>query len=367
MKAVMAGGGTGGHIYPAIAIADKIMRRQPDSEIIFIGARRGMEKDIVPAQGYELRLVDMMGFDRKKLHRNAAAFLGLLRACRDVRGILREFGPDVVIGTGGYVSGPVIREAFKAGIRAYIHEQNAVPGVANKMAERYTEKVFVAFEEGKSGFKNESKLVVTGNPVRREFTVRGVVDYRKRLGIKPHEFALLVFGGSQGARALNDALIAASQALYAESDLRLFFVSGGRYYNDAVDALAARGVLDEDRFRVMEYTDEMHVYMAAADLVISRAGALTVSEITACGRASVLIPSPNVVGNHQFFNAKAVADRGGALLIEEKELNSARLLDTVLRLKNNKRLLNEMSAVSEKLGRLDAADIIYDIIAKKNT
>jgi UDP-N-acetylglucosamine--N-acetylmuramyl-(pentapeptide) pyrophosphoryl-undecaprenol N-acetylglucosamine transferase len=363
----MAGGGTGGHIYPAVAIADKIMRRQPDSEIIFIGARRGMEKDIIPSRGYELRLLDITGFDRKKLYRNAGAVIGLLRACREIRGILREFKPDAVIGTGGYVSGPVIREAGKAGIRTYIHEQNAVPGVANRMAERYTEKVFVAFEEAKSGFKDMSKTVVTGNPVRREFTACGIARYRERLGIKPHEFALLVFGGSLGARALNDALISASSALYAESDLRLFFVSGSRYYDDVVDALVSRGVLDGDRFRVMEYTDEMHVYMAAADLVISRAGALTVSEITACGRASVLIPSPNVAGNHQFFNAKAVADRGGALLIEEKDLNSARLLDTVLRLKNNKRLLNEMSAASEKFGRLDAADVIYDIIAKKIT
>jgi UDP-N-acetylglucosamine--N-acetylmuramyl-(pentapeptide) pyrophosphoryl-undecaprenol N-acetylglucosamine transferase len=255
----------------------------------------------------------------------------------------------------------VVREAGRAGIPAYIHEQNAVPGMAIRLAERYVKKVFVAFEESGRRFGDEGKVLVTGNPVRGGFAAGGV-DHRGRLGVKPHEFALLAFGGSLGARALNEAVIAVSRELYAENDLRLFLISGGRYYDDAVGALAARGVPEGDRFRVIKYTDEMHAYMAAADLVVSRAGALTVSEITACGRASILVPSPNVVGNHQFFNAKAVADRGGALLIEEKDLSPARLLDAVLRLKNDKSSLNEMSAASERLGRLDAADAIYDAV-----
>jgi UDP-N-acetylglucosamine--N-acetylmuramyl-(pentapeptide) pyrophosphoryl-undecaprenol N-acetylglucosamine transferase len=363
MRVVIAGGGTGGHIYPAVAIADKIMRRRPDSEILFIGARRGMEKDIVPARGYELRLIDARGFDRRRLHRNIGVALALFRASRAVRKILRSFAPDAVIGTGGYVSGPVLREAGRAGIPAYIHEQNAFPGMANRMAERYAEKVFVAFAEGARYFKNKEMIVVTGNPVRRGFAVRGLVDYREKLGIEPHEFALLVFGGSLGARAVNGTLFAILRELWAENDLRLFFISGERHYGEARAAFAARGLSGEGRFRLLAYTDEMHAYMAAADLVISRSGALTVSEITACGRASILIPSPNVTGNHQFFNAKSVADRGGALLIEEKELSPARLLDAVLRLKNNKALLNGMSAASESLGCTDAADIIYEHIA----
>jgi UDP-N-acetylglucosamine--N-acetylmuramyl-(pentapeptide) pyrophosphoryl-undecaprenol N-acetylglucosamine transferase len=358
----MAGGGTGGHIYPAIAIADKILRRRPDGEILFIGARRGMEKDIVPAHGYELRLLDVRGFDRRRLHKNVGVAIALMRASRAVREILRNFAPDLVIGTGGYVSGPVLREAGKAGIPAYIHEQNAFPGMANRMAERYAEKVFVAFAESRRYFKDKDKVVVTGNPVRREFAVRSLVDCREKLGIKPHEFALLVFGGSLGARAVNEALFAILRELWAESDLRLFFVSGDRYLEEARAAFAARGIPEEGRFCLMAYTDEIHAYMAAADLAIGRAGALTVSEITACGRASILIPSPNVTGNHQFFNAKSVADRGGALLMEEKDLRPARLLDAILRLKNNKVLLNEMSAASESLGRLDAVDVIYEHI-----
>jgi UDP-N-acetylglucosamine--N-acetylmuramyl-(pentapeptide) pyrophosphoryl-undecaprenol N-acetylglucosamine transferase len=359
----MAGGGTGGHIYPAIAIADKLRRRRPDCEILFIGARRGMEKDIVPSRGYELRCIDVRGFDRKRLHRNAGALLALLRACGEARGILRSFAPDLVVGTGGYASGPVLREAGKAGIPAYIHEQNAFPGMANRLAERYVKKVFVAFEESGRHFKSKEKLVVTGNPVRREFAARGLVDYREKLGVAPREFALLIFGGSQGARVLNESLFSILGELCAEEDLRLFFVSGARHYEEARAAFAARGVPADGRFRVMAYTDEMHAYMCAADLVIGRAGALTVSEITACGRASILIPSPNVTGNHQFFNAKFAADRGAALLMNESELSPARLLDAVLRLKNDKVLLNRMSAASESLGRLDAADVIYEHIS----
>jgi UDP-N-acetylglucosamine--N-acetylmuramyl-(pentapeptide) pyrophosphoryl-undecaprenol N-acetylglucosamine transferase len=359
----MAGGGTGGHIYPAVAIADKILRRRPDSEILFIGARRGMEQDIVPARGYELRLLDVRGFDRRRPHRNVGAVLALLRASRAARDILRDFAPDVVIGTGGYASGPVLRAAGKAGIPAYIHEQNAFPGMANRLAERYAEKVFVAFEESRRYFKDKEKVIVTGNPVRREFTVCGLVDYREKLGIEPHAFVLLVCGGSLGARALNEALFAILHTLWAETDLRLFFLSGKRYYEEARAAFAARGIPEDGRFRLMAYTDEMHAYMAAADLVISRSGALAVSEITACGRASVLIPSPNVTGNHQFFNAKSAADRGAALLIEERDLKPARLTDAVLRLKHNKTLLNGMSAASEGLGRKDAADRIYEHIA----
>ena len=365
MRVVMAGGGTGGHIYPVIAIADKIRRRRPDSEILFIGARRGMERDLVPAHGYALRLIDVRGFDRKRLYRNAGAVLALARSLGETRRILRDFAPDLVIGTGGYVSGPVLREAGRAGIPAYIHEQNALPGMANRLAERYAKKVFVAFEEGARHFKDKGKVVVTGNPVRREFAVRGLVDYRERLGIGPRAFVLLVFGGSLGARVLNEALFGALKELYAESDLRLFFISGDRYYEEARAVFAARGIPVDERFRVMPYADEMHAYMCAADLVISRSGALTVSEITACGRASVLVPSPNVAGNHQFFNAKFVADRGGALLIRETDLSPARLLDTVLRLKHNRTLLNAMSAASERLGRPDAADIIYAQIAAR--
>lgn len=365
MRVVMTGGGTGGHIYPAIAIADKIRRRRPDSEILFIGARRGMERELVPARGYALRLIDVRGFDRRRLYRNAGALLALLRACGEARRILREFAPDLVIGTGGYASGPVLREAGRAGIPAYIHEQNAFPGMANRLAERYVEKIFVAFEDGKRHFKSKEKVVVTGNPVRREFAVRGLVDYREKLGIDPHAFVLLVFGGSLGARALNEALFGILKDLYAESDLRLFFISGDRYHAEARAAFAAQGISAKERFRVLPYTDDMHAYMCASDLVIGRGGALTVSEITACGRASVLIPSPNVTGNHQFFNAKFVADRGGALLIRERDLSPARLLDAVLRLKNNKVLLNAMSAASESLGRLDAADVIYEQIAAR--
>lgn len=363
----MAGGGTGGHIYPAIAIAEKIMRKQPDSEILFIGANKGMEKELLRNRGYKVRFIDIRGFSRTKPLKNIGALCKLIRAGGEIKGILREFKPDVVIGTGGYVSGPVVREAGKAGIRAFVHEQNAFPGMANKMAEKYAEKVFLAFGEAAPFFKSPEKTLVVGNPLRTEFITANAVGYREKLGIGNGEFVLLCFGGSLGARAINENFSAVLADLHRESDMRVYFVTGKAHYAKALLTLQDAGIPMGDRVVVMEYTDQMHAYMAAADLIISRSGALTVSEITACGKASILIPSPNVTGNHQFFNAKTVADRGGALLLTEDALSPAKLLDAVLRLKGNKSLLNTMGAASERLGRLDAADVIYDCVSEKGS
>jgi UDP-N-acetylglucosamine--N-acetylmuramyl-(pentapeptide) pyrophosphoryl-undecaprenol N-acetylglucosamine transferase len=363
MRAILAGGGTGGHIYPALAIADTIRRKQPDSDILFIGGRQGMERDIVPAHGYEMRVIEVRGFSRKNPFQNAGTVLTLLRACGQIRRILKEFRPDVVIGTGGYVAGPVVREAGRMGLRAFIHEQNAFPGLANKMAAKYAETIFLAFEEGKRHFRQPEKILVTGNPIRRAFLTAGVAAYREKLGVGAGDFVILCFGGSRGAKRINESMTAILGALWRETGVRVYFVTGNVYYETAVRALSEAGVPLDERLCLLAYTDRMHRYMAAADLIISRSGALTVSEITACAKPSILIPSPNVTDNHQYFNAKTVADRGGALLLPEAELTPERLLDAILRLKNNKRMLNDMSAACGSLARTDAAGLIYDRIA----
>ncbi|MDR1135697.1 MAG: undecaprenyldiphospho-muramoylpentapeptide beta-N-acetylglucosaminyltransferase [Clostridiales Family XIII bacterium] len=363
MRAILAGGGTGGHIYPAVAIADKIKRRQPDSEILFIGGERGRERKLVPDSGYPIRLIKIRGFDRKNLLKNIGVTADLIRAGAEVRKILREFKPDVVIGTGGYVSGPVVREAGRAGIRTFIHEQNAFPGVANKMAEKYAEKVFLAFEEGKRYFKSPDKLVVTGNPVRKEFVTAGIMNYREKLGIEPGVFVLLCFGGSIGAGKINESVAGILKNLHEEPDMRVFFITGERYYDSIMGGVKADGLETDGRITVMEYSNNIYEYMSSADLIVCRSGALTVSEVTACGKASIMIPSPNVAGDHQLYNAKTVSERGGAILLEEKDLSQERLLDMILRLKNNKRIINEMSEASGRLGRIDAADVIYAHIA----
>lgn len=360
MKVIMTGGGTGGHIYPAIAIADKIKRKHPESEILFVGTERGMEKDLVPKNGYDIRFITVSGFHRKKPWKNVKTAVDLFKGNRQANRIIREFKPDLVIGTGGYVCGPVVRAAHKKGIKTYIHEQNAFPGVTNKLLEKYVDKVFISFPESMKYFKDQSKLAVTGNPIRKSFLLCGMNHGREKMGIGAGEFVILCFGGSLGAGKINSTMIHVIEAVSGMPDTRLFFITGKNYYDKVIESLKEKEINLSGNINILEYADNMHEYLSAADLVISRAGALTVSEITACGKASILIPSPNVTGNHQYFNARVVADQGGAVIIEEKDLSDEKLLGTILRLKNNKEALNGMAAASAKVGRIDAVDVIYD-------
>ncbi|MEG1584395.1 MAG: glycosyltransferase, partial [Anaerovorax sp.] len=197
MKVIMTGGGTGGHVYPAVAIADKIKRKHPEAEILFVGTEKGMERELVPANGYPIEFITVSGFNRKNLLKNIKTVQDLLKGDRGARKIIGAFKPDLVIGTGGYVCGPVVRAAHKMGIRTFIHEQNALPGMTNKMLEKSVEKVFISFPDAKSHFKNKKKLIVTGNPIRRNFILAGVENYREKLGIAPKEFVILCFGGSR--------------------------------------------------------------------------------------------------------------------------------------------------------------------------
>ena len=360
MKVIMTGGGTGGHIYPAIAIADKIRRKHPEAEFLFIGTERGMEKVLVPKNGYDIRFITVSGFNRKKLWKNVKTAMDLLKGNRQANKIIKEFKPDLVIGTGGYVCGPVVRAAYKKGIKTCIHEQNAFPGVTNKLLEKYVDKVFISFPESKEYFKDQSKLVVTGNPIRKSFLLCGMNHCREKMGIRPSEFVILCFGGSLGAGKINSTMVRVIETVNEMTDTRLFFITGRNYYVKVIESLKEKEINLNDNINILEYADNMHEYLSAADLVISRAGALTISEITACGKASILIPSPNVTGNHQYFNARVIADKGGAIIMEEKDLSDEKLLGTILRLKNNKEALNGMSAASAGVGRIDAVDVIYD-------
>lgn len=360
MKVIMTGGGTGGHIYPAVAIADKIKRKHPEAEILFVGTEKGMEKELVPKSGYPIRFITVSGIHRKQIWKNLKTALDLLKGDREARDIIREFKPDLVIGTGGYVCGPVVRAAHKMAIPTYIHEQNAFPGVTNKMLERHVDKVFVSFEEAKQYFKHPENLVVTGNPIRKSFLVGSAFNYREKLSIRDRDFVVLCFGGSRGAGKINSTMKNVVAAVNGMDDVKLYFITGKIHFDRIGQELAEAGVKLCDNIKLMPYADNMHEYLFSSDLVISRSGALTVSEITACGKACILIPSPNVTGNHQYYNAKVVADKGGAILIEEKDLTDEKLISTILRLKNNKEILNSMAKASAAAGKIDAVDIIYD-------
>lgn len=362
MKVIMTGGGTGGHIYPAVAIADKIKEKNPDAEILFVGTQRGLEKTLVPQNGYPIEFITVSGFNRKNLLKNVKTVKDLMKGNHEAKSIIKSFKPDVVIGTGGYVCGPVVRAAAKMGIAAYIHEQNAFPGLTNKMLEKHVKNVFAAFEEAGEYFKQPEKMVVTGNPVRRTFFETDRAAARHTLGIPDDKFVVLSFGGSQGAAAVNNVVFSLMKELNGREDAVLVYATG-KYYYDEMNARISEELPElHDNIRVLEYIDNMALYLAAADLVVSRSGALTVSEITVCGRASILVPSPNVTGNHQYFNAKAIADKGGAILINEADFNAELLISTVNELMADRTKLKALEEGSRKSAPKDAAEIIYNKI-----
>jgi len=360
MRVIMTGGGTGGHIYPAIAIADKIKEKHPDAEILFVGTARGLEKKLVPQSGYPIKFITVTGFNRKNLLKNIQVLNNLRKGFKEAKAILKEFRPDVVIGTGGYVCGPVVKMAHSFKIRTFIHEQNAFPGLTNKILERYVEKVFVAFPEARLNFKKPDKLIVSGNPVRKEFFDADKKACREKFGISDDDFVILSFGGSQGAAKINEVMKGALEKLSQDKKNVIFFVTGNSYYDKILSEVKEQNIEVNDKIRVLPYIDDMAKCLVACDLVICRAGALAVSEIMVCGKPAILIPSPNVASNHQFFNAKALVDKGGAVMIEEKHFNADTLVETILALKGDESKLEEMAIASKSAMGKDAAEIIYN-------
>lgn len=359
MRVIMTGGGTGGHIYPAIAIADKIMEKTVCSEVLFVGTKRGLENTLVPKHGYNIKYITVSGLNRKNPLKNFKVLRDYRKGKKEAEHIIKRFKPDVVIGTGGYVSGPVVRVAASMGISCYVQEQNAVPGISNKLLEKHVEAVFLGFEEAGKHFKYEGKHIVTGNPVRREFFNHDKKEAREKLGIPQDEFVILAFGGSQGAGRLNKAMISVMKEYSGEKGVSIFFSSGKAYYLAMVTELDELEVKLDENIHMMEYIDNMHDYLAASDLVVSRSGALTVSEIALCEKPSILIPSPNVTMNHQTLNARAISDKGGALLLPEERLSGDTLCGEIRNLQNNPAFLQGMAEQAARCAPVDAADIIY--------
>ena len=367
MKVIMTGGGTGGHIYPAIAIADEIKKREPEAEILFVGAEKGLEKTLVPERGYDIELITVAGFNRKNPVKNVEVVKKLMKGNKQAKDIIKRFQPDFVVGTGGYASGPLVRAAQKAGIPSYIHEQNAYPGVTNKLLEKHVRKVFLGFGWAGEHFKHVEKQVITGNPVRDEFLSLDKQESRQRLGFGEKDFVLLAFGGSQGAGMINKAMIGVIKELAGEENMKIILGAGSYYYDAVLATLKEEGLESADNVCVMEYIHDMASYLKAADLIISRSGALTVAETTVCGTPAIFIPSPNVTGNHQYYNALAVCEEGGAEVIEEKDLDHDKLVAEIRRLKDDRNALKEMAAKSAAAGQREATKMICDVIFEDYT
>ena len=364
MRVIVTGGGTGGHIYPALAIADKFKEMDSDTEILYVGNDEGIEKEVVPKSGYPMELVDARWLDKSSpwqlIKTGARVAKGILEASR----VMRKFKPDVVIGTGGYVCFPVIVAGKRFGAKTFLHEQNAFPGLANRTLEKYVNKVFLGFPDAARYFKDQTKMVDAGNPVRKSFFSLEKSHAREKLGFPKEDFIVFSFGGSLGAEKINEVAFDLMQVVNGHERMRMIFGTGKWYYEDIIKQAAEKKIDLKDNIIIKDYIDDMENYLAASDLIISRAGALSVAEMTVCGRACILIPSPNVTGNHQYYNAKAVADRGGAILMEEKDLTSEGLIKEVMRLKNNPEIAEKMGRAAKACAPVKALDIIYAEVMK---
>lgn len=367
MKFLFAAGGTGGHINPALAVAGELRERYPDSEILFVGTKDKMESRLVPQAGFDFATISISGFQRKisfeNIMKNIRTLFYLSTSSFQTRKILKSFKPDVVIGFGGYVSGPVLRCAYKMGIPTAIHEQNAFPGVTNKALAKHVDRVMITVDSVRKYLDAKNECVLTGLPVRGEM-LRADRDFsRAQMGIKDDETLILSMGGSLGARAINEAAVELITKRADEKGYR-FLHSMGSYGLWVPDKIRENGIDLESHknIEIREYISDMDVCMSAADIVICRAGASSLSEIEALGKASILVPSPNVAENHQYHNAMALVNNGAAIMIEEKDLTGERLIKEVDELVGNKEKREQTGLNARNMAMIDAKKNIADII-----
>ncbi len=365
MKILIAAGGTGGHVNPALAVAGEIKKQYPHAEICFVGTADRIEADIVPAAGYPLKTIEISGFKRgfspADIKANIKTVTRLLKSSGAVKKIINEFKPDVAIGFGGYVSGPVIRMAAKMGIPTAIHEQNAYPGVTNKALAEKVDAVMLTVEAAKQHLKCKNEPVITGLPVRGELLEANSDFSRVELGFNENPI-ILCMGGSLGARAINEAIIDVIVS-HKDDAAYNFLVSTGKYGTWVPDKLKEKGVnIEAPNIQIRTYINDMDRCLSASDLVICRAGASSLSEFEALGKPSILIPSPNVTENHQFHNAMALVNNGAAVIIEEKDLNGEILGKKIDTLLSDKAKLKEVGENAKKMAVLDAASQICNIV-----
>lgn len=350
IRLLLAAGGTGGHVYPAIAIADAVLELSADSEVLFVGTRDRMEWQAVPGAGYDIKSVWISGFHRRLTPQNLLFPVKLAVSLVQSLSILKRFKPDVVVACGGFAAGPVGWVAGKIGVPLVIQEQNSYPGVTNRLLAKHAKKIFTAFDAAKQFLPND-KIDLSGNPVRNSLKMRNKSDALKQFGFSKDTPVLLVLGGSGGAKALNNAIAANLDSLHNEQELQIIWQCGNKYYEDL------SGEINEKEYpnlRLLGYIDDMPAAYGAATLVLTRAGASTCSELMTIGKPSVLVPSPNVAGDHQTKNAKAMVDNGASVLIREDELNEAATSKLSNILFDEKKLTN-MSDAALSLAKPDAA------------
>ncbi len=361
MKVILACGGTGGHIYPAIAIANKIKEHSPRAQILFVGSARGIENEIVKKSGYDITHIEMYGLDRKNPLKNIRTAYYFLRSRSKATKLIRDFKPDFVIGTGGYQCYPPIAAAAREGIPCAVHESNSIPGKAVRMVEKYVDRIYTNFPSLEEKLTEKDKVLRVGNPLISEDIVRADSATREALAIPSHiKKVVLSFGGSRGARAINENMLPAIASLATEHPEILFVhATGSAGYDESAEKAKELSIDALDNVRVLEYIYNMPLLEAAADVVICRAGAMTVSEMALGKKACIFIPSPYVAENHQYKNAKALADNGAALLTEEKDLTPEKLSENIEKILFDETFASKLKKNIESFALCGAAEKIW--------
>jgi UDP-N-acetylglucosamine--N-acetylmuramyl-(pentapeptide) pyrophosphoryl-undecaprenol N-acetylglucosamine transferase len=360
MKVLIAGGGTGGHVYPGIAVAEELRRLHPEATILFVGGRRGVESHAVPEAGFAIRFVTTRGFPRRAWWRWPAAVLANVVGLLQSLWLVMSERPDAVLGTGGYVSGPVSMAAVLLNRPLVLQEQNSIPGLANRWLARVADEVHLSFTEARGYFARKDNLKVTGNPVRAYILGGDRATALQEFGLADGRPTVFVFGGSRGAHRINESAVEAMRRLKGRVDVQFILQTGREEFD------WARGLVEAEQLpaRVVPYLRQIHLAYAVADLVVCRSGAMTLAEIAACGTPAILVPYPYAAHNHQEVNARNLVERGAASLILDRELSGERLAKEVAHLLADRQTLRRMSAHARTFARPDAAERLARSLAR---
>ncbi len=363
MKIIITGGGTGGHIIPALAILDIIKDHYKNVTIVYLGSKDSLEEELAVKEGYTFKDVKTGYIDRRilSMHNIKSIFKNILGIIQSVN-IIRKFSPDLIIGTGGYVSGPVVFAGKLLKKKIIIHEQNAYPGITNKITGWFADKIMISFNEASKYFKNKSKIVFTGNPIRKEIINVNYNESRNYFYLNKNDFFVYSFGGSGGQRTINEAIMNSLKTLKNKKNIRWLHVTGKNHYKDFIKKAEDKGITIPGNVEIVEYMYDAPKALMASDLVVGSAGAISIAEIVYLGKPSILIPKKYTAENHQFFNAKEIEDKGAGKVILEDELNSEILLDNVFDIMDNEKRKLKMSQNSMKLFNYDFKHNIIRVI-----
>ncbi|MBO5413717.1 MAG: undecaprenyldiphospho-muramoylpentapeptide beta-N-acetylglucosaminyltransferase [Clostridia bacterium] len=363
MRVIIAAAGTGGHINPGIAIANKIKEEEPKSEIIFIGTNRGLENDLVPRAGYELKTIEAYGLSKKVSIENIKRMYKTFKGYGEAKKIIKEFKPDIVIGTGGYICGATITAANKLGIPTLLHESNAFPGKAVKMLAKKTDTILVSFDDAKDRIKNAKKIVHTGTPIKIkkiEYSEADKIAMKTKAGLNLNMPTILVFGGSQGAQAINEAIVGIAKEKL-NKNYQIMWATGPAQYDIIKEKFEDEklNINNIKNMKIVPYIYNMEEIMNISDVIVARSGAMTITEISNLGKPSILIPLPNVSGDHQLHNAKVLEKVGAAKIVLNKDLTAEKLDLEIQNIVNYPQIMQKMGISAEEIAVKDVVDKIY--------